>query len=161
MPSRALAETVCKKLALAAEDRNLVAAGAALKICPDPSGQRNCSEVEQLFLSQRGVAVVATIAFALGVDCAHVRVHIHFVRGWHFAHLFCSPYSILATIGAGLFVLRTGGQLDVWSRLVQLELTFFFDVCVRFSPIIFFSLLVCFRTWPLRTSGLGRGEVPG
>jgi len=115
VPSRAQAETVCKQLVLAAKDRQLVAAGAALKFRPYHAGRTDRFEVEQLFLSQRGVVVVATIAFGLGVDCAHVRVIIHFVRCWNFAHLFWSPYSILVTILAGFLVLRTGSQLDVLS----------------------------------------------
>jgi len=115
VPSRAQAETVCKQLVQAAKDQKLVAVGAALKFRPYHAGRTDRSEVEQLFLSQRGVVVVATIAFGLGVDCAHVRVIIHFVRCWYFAHLFWSPCSILVTILAGFLVLRTGSQLDVRS----------------------------------------------
>ena len=88
VPSRAQAETVCNQLVLAAKDQKLVAAGAVLKFRPCHAGRTDRSEVEQLFLNQRGVVVVATIAFGLGVDCAHVRVIIHFVRCWCFAHLF-------------------------------------------------------------------------
>jgi len=115
VPSRAQAETVCKQLVLAAKDQKLVAAGAALKFRPYHAGRTDRAEVEQLFLSQRGVVVVATIAFGLGVDCAHVRVIIHFVRCWYFAHLFWSPYSILVTILAGFLMRRTGSQLDIRS----------------------------------------------
>jgi len=88
VPSRAQAETVCKQLVLAAKDQKLVAAGAALNIRPYVAGRKDRCEVEQLFLSQLGVVVVARIAFGLGVDCARVSVIIHFVRCWNFAHLF-------------------------------------------------------------------------
>jgi len=111
--SRAQAETVFKQLVLAAKDQKLVSGGAALKFRPCHAGRTDRSEVEQLFLYQRGVVVVATIAFGLGVDCARVRMIIHFVRYWYFSHLFWSPYCILVTLSAGFLVLRTGSQLDV------------------------------------------------
>ena len=115
VPSRTQAETVGKQLVQEAKDQKLVAVGAALKFRLYNASRTDRSGVEQLFLSQRGVVEVATIAFGLGVDCAHDRVIIHFVRCWFFAHLFWSPCSILVTILAEFLVLRTGSQLDVRS----------------------------------------------
>ena len=54
-----------------------------LQVVTYHAGLDNRAATEQLFVSTTGIVVVATIAFGMGVHCAHVRAVLHFVRVAH------------------------------------------------------------------------------
>lgn len=79
--SRAQAERVCAALNRLSLSPTWASLTAWLSFRAYHRGCKDRAAVEKLYAIRKGIVVVATVAFGLGVDSQHVRAVVHFVSG--------------------------------------------------------------------------------